>query len=281
MDTFVFMLLIACAALHATINCSLKSVPDPLAAAIMLAIGAGMVATPVLLLTGAPLLPAAPYLAVSVIIHIFYWSFLGKSYATGAVGVVFPLARGVAPVLTIAVTVLFFGEILTFSQWIAIAAIMAGIYVVLASGNSVSAFRKDPMFGNVAVVALSIAGYTLVDGYGARHAGSALAYTAFLYVANGWVLLAYGLICQRERLIAAIDRGWLLAVVTGSVSLGIYGAAVWAMTKAPIPLVATIREVSVLFTLVIATLWLKEPFRFARLLGGGIIVGGLAYVRMA
>jgi drug/metabolite transporter (DMT)-like permease len=73
----------------------------------------------------------------------------------------------------------------------------------------------------------------------------------------------------------------LLAVVTGSISLGIYGAAVWAMTKAPIPLVATIREVSVLFTLVIATLWLKEPFRFARLLGGGIIIGGLAYVRMA
>jgi drug/metabolite transporter (DMT)-like permease len=78
-----------------------------------------------------------------------------------------------------------------------------------------------------------------------------------------------------------IDRGWLLGLVTGGLSLGIYGAAVWAMTKAPIPLVATIREVTILFTLILATLWLKEPFRFARLLGGGIIMGGLAYARLA
>jgi drug/metabolite transporter (DMT)-like permease len=227
------------------------------------------------------LLAAAPYLAVSIVIHIFYWSFLGKAYAKGAVGIVFPLARGIAPVLTIIVAVALFAEKMNVGQWIAMTAILAGIYVVLASGESLAAFRKNPMLGNVMMVALSIAGYTLVDGYGARHAGSAFAYTAFLYVANGWVLLGYGLICQRERLVAGIDRGWLLGLVTGGLSLVIYGAAVWAMTKAPIPLVATIREVTILFTLILGTLWLKEPFRFARLLGGGIIMGGLAYARLA
>jgi uncharacterized membrane protein len=280
-NTSVFAIVLVSAALHALLNCALKAVPDPLAAAIMLAIGGGVVATPVLMLTGTPSLDAAPYLATSVIIHIFYWSFLGKAYASGAVSIVFPLARGVAPILVMCMAVLFLGETMDRNEWIAIAAILVGIYVLLASGHGVAAFQNYPMLANVMIVALSITGYTLVDGFGARHAGSAFAYAAFLYVANGWVLLGYGLIYQRERLVAYIDRGWLQGLVTGGTSLAIYGTAVWAMTKAPIPLVAALREVSVLFAVVLATLWLKEPFRYGRVLGAGIIVSGLVYVRIA
>jgi drug/metabolite transporter (DMT)-like permease len=281
MDPFVFFVVLFSAVCHAVMNCALKSAPDPLAASIMLAIGGGAAATPALLFTGAPPVEAAPFLAMSVFIHIFYWSFLGKAYASGSVSVVFPLARGLAPVLTMLAAVFLFGEAMTGSDWIAIAAILGGIYIVLASGYDVNAFRRNPMPLNVLAVALSIAGYTLVDGFGARASGSPIAYVVFLYVANGWVLLAYGLTRQRSRLVAAIDGGWELGLLSGAASLGIYGAAVWAMTKAPIPLVAALREASVLFAVALAMLCLKEPFRFGRIMGAGVIACGLAYARLA
>ena len=281
MDPFIFFVVLLSAACHAALNCALKSAKDPLAASIMLAIGGGVAATPVLILTGAPPLAAAPYLAASVFIHIFYWTFLGKAYASGSVSVVFPLARGLAPVLTMLAAVFVFGEVMSRSDWIAIAAILAGICIVLASGYDVSAFRSNPMPLNVLAVALSVMGYTLVDGYGARATGSPLAYVVFLYVANGWVLLAYGLTRQRQRLVAAVDQGWLPGLLSGGASLAIYAAAVWAMTKAPIPLVAALREASVLFAVALAVLWLKEPFRMGRIAGAGVIAAGLAYSRLA
>jgi drug/metabolite transporter (DMT)-like permease len=218
---------------------------------------------------------------MSVFIHIFYWSFLGKAYASGSVSVVFPLARGIAPVLTMLAAVLLFGETMNTSEWVAIAAILCGIYIVLASGYDAAAFRSNPMPLNVMAVALSVMGYTLVDGFGARASGSPIAYVVFLYVANGWVLLAYGLTRQRQRLIAAIDQGWLPGLLSGAASLAIYAAAVWAMTKAPIPLVAALREASVLFAVALAMVWLKEPFRFGRIMGAGVIAAGLAYARLA
>jgi drug/metabolite transporter (DMT)-like permease len=220
-------------------------------------------------------------LAMSVFIHIFYWSFLGKAYASGSVSVVFPLARGLAPVLTMLAAVLLFGEVMSRSEWVAIAAVLGGIYIVLASGYDVNAFRNNPMPLNILAVALSVMGYTLVDGFGARASGTPFAYVVFLYVANGWVLLAYGLAFQRPRLIAAIDKGWLLGLASGAASLAIYAAAVWAMTKAPIPLVAALREASVLFAVALAMVWLKEPFRFGRIMGAGVIACGLAYARLA
>ena len=281
MDPFVFFVVLFSAACHAVMNCALKYAPDPLAASIMLAIGGGVAATPVLILTGAPPIEAAPYLAMSVFIHIFYWSFLGKAYSSGSVSVVFPLARGLAPVLTMLAAVLLFGEVMSRSDWIAIAAILAGIYVVIASGYDVAAFRSNPMLLNVLAVAVSVMGYTLVDGFGARVTGSPIAYVVFLYVANGWVLLAYGLTRQRQRLIAAIDHGWKLGLASGAASLAIYAAAVWAMTKAPIPLVAALREASVLFAVALAMLWLKEPIRIGRIAGAGVIAAGLAYARLA
>ena len=281
MEPFVFFVVLVSAACHAALNCAIKSAPDPLAASIMLAVGGGVAATPVLILTGAPPLAAAPFLAASVLIHIFYWSFLGKAYASGSVSVVFPLARGIAPVLTMLAAVLLFKEQMSGSEWIAITCILGGIYIVLASGYDVSAFRNNPMPLNVLAVAMSVMGYTLVDGFGARESGTPLAYVVFLYVANGWVLLAYGLTRQRRRLIAAIDQGWLPGLLSGGTSLGIYAAAVWAMTKAPIPLVAALREASVLFAVALAMLWLKEPFRTGRIMGAGVIAAGLAYARLA
>jgi drug/metabolite transporter (DMT)-like permease len=280
MDQTVFMAVIAAAALHAVMNCALKRAPDPLAAAIFLAIGGGAVATPVLLLAGTPPLAAAPYLAASIVIHIFYWTLLGKAYGAGEVGTVFPLARGMAPILVMIVGTLLLGDHLSTPELVAAAAIIAGILVVAASGTRLGRGEAKAVLLRAFLVACCTMGYTIVDGLGARAGGDAIAYVSFLYLANGWALLAYGLVFHRARLAAAIDWGLWVGPLSGALSLAIYGAGVWAMTRAPIPLVAALRESSVLFAVILASLWLKEPFRFARLLGAAIIAGGLAGAKM-
>jgi drug/metabolite transporter (DMT)-like permease len=281
MDPFTFSVVLASAFGHAVMNCALKRQPDPLAATLLLAICGGMVATPLLMITGAPDTAAAPFLLASVIIHIFYWSYLGRAYASGEVSVVFPLARGVAPVLTLLVAVAIIGEKASAGELAFIALIAAGIFLVMCSGADTRALWRQDTIANALIVAVTICLYTVVDGLGTRRTGSAASYVVMLYACNGWVLLAYGLVKQRDRLASALDGGWRTGLLTGASSLAIYGVALWAMTRAPIPLVAALRETSVMFAAILAVLWLREPMRIGRMAGAGVIVAGVAFVKMS
>ncbi len=280
MDVVTFSIILASAFAHAVMNCALKRQTDPLAATLLLAICGGMVATPLLMVTGTPDIAAAPFLLASVIIHIFYWSYLGRAFASGEVSVVFPLARGVAPILTLLVAVAFIGEKTSPGELAFIALIVAGIFLVMCSGADTQKLMQQNMIANALIVAVTICLYTVVDGVGTRRSGSAASYVVMLYACNGWVLLAYGLVKQRERLSSALDKGWRTGIVTGAASLAIYGVALWAMTRAPIPLVAALRETSVMFAAILAVLWLREPMRIGRMLGAGVIVAGVAFVKM-
>ncbi len=281
MGTSVILIVVLSAALHAVMNCSLKATPDPVAASLMLAIGGGAVATPLVMLFGVPAMAALPYLAASALVHIVYWCYLGRSYASGEMGAVFPMARGLAPVLTTAVGVTLLGEHLTTSDMLAIGGILAGIFVIIASSLRLKDALNARVLGQVAIIAACTMGYTVIDAMGARAAGSAQAYVVYLYVLNGWLLLAYGVNFQRERLIAAISWGRWVGPLAGATSLLVYGASVWAMTKAPVPLVASLREVSVIFVIIIARLWLKENVSPGRWFGAALIVGSLAAVKLA
>ena len=214
MDPFTFSVVLFSAFAHAIMNCALKRQPDPLAATLLLAICGGMAATPVLMATGAPSLSAAPFLIASVLIHVFYWTYLGRAYDTGEVSVVFPLARGVAPVLTLIIAATLIGEPVTMAGLAFVALIVAGIFLVLCSGKDVKLLLRHRSIANALIVAVSISLYTVVDGVGSRRAGSAASYVVMLYACNGWVLLAYGLARHRERLVNAFDGGWRVGLAT-------------------------------------------------------------------
>jgi drug/metabolite transporter (DMT)-like permease len=281
MDPFVFSVVVASAFAHAVMNCALKRQPDPLSATLMLAICGGMVATPLLMVTGTPGIEAAPFLIASVLVHIFYWTYLGRAYASGEVSVVFPLARGVAPILTLGVSLFLLSEQTSPGELAFIALIVTGIFLVMSSGVNKSALWRERTVANALIVAVTICLYTVIDGVGTRRSGNAASYVLMLYACNGWMLLIYGLARQRERLVIALDTGWRTGIVTGAMSLGIYGVALWAMTKAPIPLVAALRETSVMFAAILAVLWLREPMRVGRMVGAGVIVAGVALVKIS
>src|SRR6185437_3084009 len=113
MENYVFLAVLFAAACHAGWNALIKIGLDPLSTTTLISIGSGLVALMFVPLVGAPALPAWPWLAASVAIHLIYFASLIESYRTGDLGQVYPIARGSAPLMTAAVTTVFVGEALT------------------------------------------------------------------------------------------------------------------------------------------------------------------------
>jgi drug/metabolite transporter (DMT)-like permease len=149
----------------------------------------------------------------------------------------------------------------------------------LRGGRDLARFNRRAV-GFALLTAVTICAYSLVDGIGARLAGSANAYTVALFVGIGPVMLAYALARNGSGVIAAMGRHWATGLAGGALQLGSYGIAIWAMTVAPIAIVAALRETSVLFGAVIAVVFLKEPLRPPRIVAAMMIVVGLVLIRL-
>jgi drug/metabolite transporter (DMT)-like permease len=129
--------------------------------------------------------------------------------------------------------------------------------------------------------AVTICAYSVVDGLGARSAGNAVAYSVVLFVGIGPVMAVYALARRGPALLGMMRAHWHTGLAGGALQFGSYGIAIWAMTLAPIAIVAALRETSVLFGAVIAIIVLKEPLRANRMIAAVLIVVGLVLMRLA
>jgi drug/metabolite transporter (DMT)-like permease len=206
---------------------------------------------------------------------------LSESYRVGDLGQVYPLARGTAPMMTAALSLPLLGEALGLAVWSGIVALGAGVLLLSArGGRELSRFDRHAT-GLALFTATTICAYSLVDGVGARLAGSALAYTASLFVGNGIALAAYMVVRRRKEALSALAGHWKTGLAGGALQLISYGIAIWAMTVAPIAVVAAVRETSVLFGSVFAIVFLKEPLRRMRIVAALMIVSGLMLIRLS
>jgi drug/metabolite transporter (DMT)-like permease len=130
------------------------------------------------------------------------------------------------------------------------------------------------------MTAVTICTYSIVDGVGARLSANPNAYSAWLFVGIAIVLVPYARIRGGSGALAAAAPYWRQGLAGGAMQVLSYGIAIWAMTLAPIAMVAALRETSVLFGAAIAVIVLKEPLRRARLVAAGLIVIGLVLVRL-
>jgi drug/metabolite transporter (DMT)-like permease len=280
MDSFVFAAVLFAAACHAGWNAAIKGGIDTVATTSLIAIGAGVVALPFLPFVGLPLRPAWPWVLASVLIHLLYFIGLSESYRVGDLGQVYPLARGTAPLMTASLSAPLIGEALGARAWIGIVALAAGVLLLSARGGRALA-RFDPHATGLALfTATTICAYSLVDGIGARLAGSAHAYTASLFIGNAVMLAGYGLARRGRKAVPALASYWKIGLAGGALQLLAYGIVIWAMTVAPIAIVAALRETSVLFGSVLAVVFLREPLRGIRIGAALMIVAGLVLIRL-
>jgi drug/metabolite transporter (DMT)-like permease len=247
----------------------------------LIAAGSGVVAIPCLAWFGLPRAAAWPWLSASLMLHIGYYITLAEAYRRADMGQVYPIARGGAPLLTAIASLLLLREPVSLEAALGIALLGAGVALMSLRGGRGHHAVDRLAIAFALATAVIICGYTLVDGIGARAAGNAHAYAAALFVIDAIPLAVF--IAWRDgrsglRALAPVAGPGLAA---GALSYASYWIAIWAMTVAPIALVAALRETSVLFAAAIALVILKEPFGAMRALAATLIVIGLLLIRLA
>ncbi|HEY6994388.1 MAG TPA: EamA family transporter [Xanthobacteraceae bacterium] len=281
MDALVFAAVLFAAACHAGWNATIKRGLDPLATTVLISSGAAIVSVALLPVVGWPAAAAWPWCAASVAIHLVYFAALIESYRAGDMGQVYPIARGSAPLMTAGATTIFVGEPLGPPAWCGIILLAVGVTLLSLRGGRDLARLDRKAVGFAFFTAVTICVYSVVDGLGARLAGSANAYSVALFAGIGPVMMAYALARRGRQVIPAMGHHWRLGLAGGTLQLGSYGIAIWAMTLAPIAIVAALRETSVLFGAAIAVVLLKEPLRMGRVGAALLIVAGLMLIRLS
>jgi phosphonate utilization associated putative membrane protein len=274
------------ALLHAAWNALIKSGRDKaLDTALVHSVGI-FIAVPLVMVTGLPPMAAWPYLAASLLIHIGYYIALSGAYKHGDLSLTYPVMRGCSPLLVALGSLSFIGEAISATAWAGVALLCVGVVTL---GLSPSALRENDegrrgkalafALANAAIIAL----YTVIDGLGVRISGDALAYVATLFLFDGipfLLLVLWRRPGQRRAALAYMAGRWKLALVGSAASLGSYGIALWAMTRAPIAIVAALRETSVVFAALIGALFLREAFGWQRAAGTLVIVAGVVMLRL-
>jgi drug/metabolite transporter (DMT)-like permease len=280
MGNFVFLAVLFAALCHAGWNALIKVGLDPLSTTTLIAVGSAVVALVCLPLFGMPAAGAWPWLIASAFIHLIYFAALVESYRTGDLGQVYPIARGSAPLMTAAASAFFVGEELNLASWIGIATLAAGVLLLSMRGGRELAHVDRRAVGFALATAITICAYSVVDGVGARISRNPQSYVLWLLIGSALTLVPYALWRDRAGVAKTLRIFWPRALAGGALQALSYGIALWAMTLAPIAIVASLRETSVLFGAGIAVVVLKEPLRAARIAAALLIVCGLVLIRV-
>jgi drug/metabolite transporter (DMT)-like permease len=264
-----FLLALAAAFVHALWNLLLARARDPEAAGAVALVTAVVVFAPVLVFGWELESEAWPYIAASSVLELVYFALLGAAYRRAEVSVVYPLARGVAPVLVLVVGVLALGAETTAAQ--ALGVCLVGVGVLLVRGLRRPARSSGVLFG--LAIACSIAAYTLVDDEGIRFANAVTYLELILVVPAIGYALGVAWIKGGAALRAEVN---VPTIVAGLGMWVAYGLVLAALARAEAAPVAAVRETSIVIATVGAALFLGEPVGRSRLAGAALVAAGVA-----
>lgn len=272
----IAILVLLAAFLHAGWNALVKSAPDRLLVLASIAL--------ITTVTGGLLIPhvTPPHpaswwaIGISTLLHYAYYWFLFQSYRFGDLSQIYPLARGVAPVLVAAGAVVFSGEAL--SGWGIAGLAIASLGICSIAFFQDSSLKRDPStLFFAAGTGTVIAAYTVSDGVGVRLSGSPLGYIAWLFLFEFPVVL-FALYRRRGGFVGYLRTEWKTAAGTGLSSLMAYGLVIYAVAFAPMAAVSALRESSVIIAALIGTLVLKERHWRQRVAAAVLVACGVALI---
>jgi drug/metabolite transporter (DMT)-like permease len=275
----VTLLVLFAAAMHAVWNAIVKASQDSLVELATLNAATALLAAVLLPVVGLPGWASLPYLAGNAACQSAYYVFLLHSYSAGGLSLVYPIARGSAPLLVAPASAVFLGETLSGNQLLGVGLIAASIVSLAFSGGRAQIRPRAILFS--LATGASIAAYTFIDGAGARAAESPFSYIVALFLVNGVLLLPALWARRRGVAVARMRSQWKTGALSGVLSFGAYGIAVWAMTRAPIALVAALRETSVIVAALLGAVFLGEPFGRHRIPAALGVALGIAILRLA
>lgn len=299
-DTATTLAVLAAALIHAGWNAVIKKGGEPLFEAALMHLWLLPPALLLLLWMPAPEPFTLACVLASALVHCVYFHVLATTYRHGDLGITYPILRGSAPALTALGALVLMNEHPGLQGWAGIALICGGVVgmgllsawaqartrpEMAAAGHSTTVSTEggsiSRAIGWALCTALTIVAYTLVDSAGVRSAPQAWMYVTWLTIAQALVVSAVVMWRQNTRFVAYARSRGLAPVLTGIASMGGYGIALWAMTRAPVAAVAALRETSILFALLIARVMLGERSSSARWGAASVIVAGVILLRLA
>ena len=271
------------ALLHASWNAIIKAGRDPLLDTALVALAGTLVALPLTLFVEAPARESWPYIFATVVVHIGYYVAIAAAYRVGDLSHSYPIMRGVAPLIVALVSGFWFGEQLSGGGWAGVLLISGGVLSLAFVGQKKGrAAGNNPAAATLWALASAsiIAVYTLIDATGVRASGGTERYVVWLFVFIGLPFGLAVLAMKRGAFIRHAAQHWWRGVA-GCVLSGLsYGIALWAMTQAPVAIVAALRETSVIFAALIGAWLLKEGHLKERMVGAAAVLAGLIALKL-
>jgi drug/metabolite transporter (DMT)-like permease len=278
MEPIVFAAVLTASACHATWNALVKAGGDPFVRIALVNIVSALCALVLLPFVPAPLPASWPFIVASVAVHQGYFLFLVQGYRSGDLSQVYPIARGVAPLLVALGGLAFAGERVAPGEAFAVALISAGVLSLAFAWRDPTRDHRAVLFA--LLTGLTIAAYTVVDGMGGRRAGAVVGYIVWMFVFDG-VPFAIALIAlRRGRLYVSMLPGLRGSVIGGALAFAAYGLVIWAMTRAPLTVVSALRETSVILAALIGTRVLHEPFGGRRIFAACLVTIGIVWLQI-
>ena len=280
MDPFVIVIVLASAVMHASWNALVKVGDDRLMSMATVIVVTALLA-PVLILVAPTPAPASwKFIALSALLNNVYFFFLIAAYRYGDLSHAYPLARGSAPLLVAAGSVLFAGEHLAPAAIIGVALVCGGIVsLLLSSGYGLRGGWHTIVYP--LATGVMIAAYTVIDGIGVRLSGSPAGFIGWLFLLFALPIMVIALVVRRAQAGRFLRRRWRPALVAGLLNFGSYGLAIWALSLGAMAPVSALRETSVIIGAWIGTRLLGEAFGPQRIAAAVIVATGIVLINVS
>jgi drug/metabolite transporter (DMT)-like permease len=219
-----------------------------------------------------------PLAVVSGALQIGYFLLLQQAYRRGDVSVVYPLARGTAPLLSVVFAIVLLSERPSIHALVGAAVVIAGVVVIGLAGSRGGTVNRPGVVWGLAV-GVMIALYTLWDSNAVINAGMPpLGY--YWAIVAAALLLSPVALRQRATVVPTLRQHWPTVLIVAVLSPLAYVLVLLAVQLAPVSIIAPAREVSVVLVSLGGWLWLREPHPVQRLIGAAIVLLGVALLAL-
>ena len=278
MTIWVLAAVLGAAFLHALWNALIKLGTSKLTSMLILTLVQGGMGLLVALTRPFPDPQVWLWLLASGVFHAAYKLFLAFAYEQGDLSRVYPIARGAAPMLVLVISALLLPDVIATWEYIGI--LVLGLGILLMARGVFSSGESRRLVPLALGSAMATAGYSLVDGLGARASGDAVAYVGWLFTLDAVFFTPVCIALRGKSVLRASGKVWAIGGLAATASYGAYAIAVWAMTVAPIALVAALRETSILFAVLIGWLVFGERMDKQKAVAAALIVAGVIVTRL-
>ncbi len=278
MSIEITAIVLLAAALHTGWNVLIKISDDRVSVMAFVTLAGSLISLLFLPFVESPDPVSWPLLALTILLHTGYHFFLPVAYDHGDLGQVYPMARGSAPILVTFGAFVFAGEVLKPLGLLGVLCLAVGVMTLTFDKTTGISRKPKAVFFALATGAF-IASYTVVDGLGARQAGSVLGFAVWLTIGDGLLTFLLALMWKGGAIWRVARSNLMSGFAGGAMQVGAYWIIVWALAVAPMGMVSAVRETSVLFAALISTFVLKEGFGVWRFISAVLVSCGLMLSR--